>query len=434
MVSAGKPGNPAIGEPGETNIGSQLPSAIRIPRVASLERYAYVLATSPPLGIFRYDLEAGEAPYPFVVYSLLGETQGGIPDELLILDEEHGFLTTSGGIADAGEGIHLFDPTPPTPAGFSLEEMVRVLPVTLDPPLVDSDGNPVSGFQPRYTAGVAESNGKLYVCTSNFTATGGNPVCPPGTVFIYEWNPDSAPPTITPSSPSFLVTTGFNPTEVTALGERFVLVTNTGVVAIRDAWGEPLTEGSVDVIDTELDCIVATYPLGMGAPSYKPIAIAPDVSRALLGSVSYNSVYEIDLTVLDDSLESCPDPVPLLDGAVLAGPDNPIVVGLSEEEVHDFIVQVGVNWNGTRAYATGSDSGTLSILEVETRESVASPKTPVQVLALTPPLDPQTPPLGEVMPGPLAVRPGRPGSDYAGPDLFVLTGRETGKMLSIQTY
>ena len=265
-------------------------------------------------------------------------------------------------------------------------------------------------------------------------ATGGNPVCPPGTVFIYEWNPDSAPPTITPSSPSFLVTTGFNPTEVTALGERFVLVTNTGVVAIRDAWGEPLTEGSVDVIDTELDCIVATYPLGMGAPSYKPIAIAPDASRALLGSVSYNSVYEIDLTVLDDSLESCPDPVPLLDGAVLAGPDNPIVVGLSEEEVHDFIVQVGVNWNGTRAYATGSDSGTLSILEVETRESVASPKTPVQVLALTPPLDPQTPPLGEVMPGPLAVRPGRPGSDYAGPDLFVLTGRETGKMLSIQTY
>jgi hypothetical protein len=392
-----------------------------------------VLTTTSPLGIFRYDLEGEEAPYPFVVYSLFGKIRG-IPDELLVLDEEHALITTSGGIADAGEGIHLFDPTHPSPGDFSLDETVQAPPVTLDPPLLDSGDNPVSDLQPRFTAGVAESNGKLYVVTSNFTATGGNPVCPPGTVFIYRWDPDSPPRKITPSSPSFLVTTGYNPTEVTALGERFVLVTNTGVVAIRDARAVPLTEGSVDVIDTELDCIVATYPLGMGALSYKPIAIAPDRSRALVGSVAYNSVYEIDLTVLNDFYDSCPDPVPQLGDAVLAGPEDPIVVGASEEEAHDFIVQVGLNWNGTRAYATGSNSGTLSILEIETREGVASPKTPLQVLALTPPLDPEDPPLEEVMPGPLAVRPGRPGIDYGGPDLFVLTGLETGKMLSIQTY
>ena len=321
VVSAGKPGNPETGEPGETNIGSPLPSAIRIPPVPSLEGSAYVITTSFPLDIFRYDLE-GEAPYPFVPYVLAGKIQG-IPDELLILDEDNAFFTTSGGIADAGEGIHLFDPNPPVPEAFSLTESVSVSPVTLDPPLPDSEGDPVSRLQPRYTSGVAESNGKLYVCTSNFTATGGSPVCPPGTVFIYDWNPGSAPPTITASDPSFLVTTGFNPTEVTALGERFVLVTNTGVVAIRNARAVPLTDGSVDVIDTELDCIVASYPLGLGAPSYKPIAIAPDGSRALLGSVAYNSVYELDLTVLDDLPESCPDSVPLLEEAVLAGVGGP---------------------------------------------------------------------------------------------------------------
>ena len=432
VVSAGKPGNPETGEPGETNIGSPLPSAIRIPQVASLESSAYVITTSFPLDIFRYDLEA-EAPYPFVPYGLLGKIQG-IPDELLILDEDNAFFTTSGGIADTGEGIHLFDPNPPSPEAFSLTESVSVSPVTLDPPLPDSEGDPVSRLQPRYTSGVAESNGKLYVCTSNFTATGGSPVCPPGTVFIYDWNPGSAPPTITASDPSFLVTTGFNPTEVTALGERFVLVTNTGVVAIRNAWAVPLTDGSVDVVDTELDCIVASYPLGLGAPSYKPIAIAPDGSRALLGSVAYNSVYELDLTVLNDLPESCPDPVPQLEEAVLAGKEDPIVVGPSPGTANAFIVQVVLNWNGTRAYATGYNSGTLSILEVETREGVASPKSVVRVLALTPPLGPLTPTLKEVGPGPLAVRPGRPGIDYTGPDLFVLTGMRTGKMLSIKTY
>lgn len=422
----------SAGKPGETNIGSPLPSAIRIPRVASLEGSAYVITTSFPLNIFRYDLRE-ESPYPFVPYGLLGKIQG-IPDELIILDEDNAFFTTSGGIADAGEGIHLFDPNPPVPEAFSLKESVSASPVILNPPLPDSEGDPVSGLQPRYTSGVAESNGKLYVCTSNFTATGGSPVCPPGTVFIYDWNPGSAPATITASDPSFLVTTGFNPTEVTALGERFVLVTNTGVVAIRNAWAVPLTEGSVDVIDTELDCIVASYPLGLGAPSYKPIAIAPDGSRALLGSVAYNSVYELDLTVLNDLPESCPDSVPLLEEAVLAGVEDPIVVGPGVGTVNDFIVQVVLNWNGTQAYATGYNSGTVSILDVETREGVASPKSVARVLALTPPLDPLDPTQKEVGPGPLAVRPGRPGIDYTGPDLFVLTGMPTGKMLSIRTY
>ncbi len=433
VVSPGKPGNPEVGEPGETNIGSAFPSSVRIPQVPSLTRYAYVLTTSPPLGIFRYDIETGEDAYPFVPYSLFGKIQG-IPDELLILDEGHAFFTTSGGIADAGEGFHLFDPTPPVPEEFSLTESVPIPPVTLDPPLPDSAGKPVSELRPRYTAGIAESNGKLYVCTSNFRATGGNPVCPPGTVFIYDWNPDSSPPTITPSDPFFLVTTRYNPTEVTALGDRFVLVTNSGVIAIRNALAVPLTEGSVDVIDTGLDCIVASYPLGFGAPSYKPIAITPDGSRALLGSVAYNSVYELDLTALNDLPESCPDPVPQLGDAVLAGPDDPIVVGSSREKVNDFIVQVGLDWSGTRAYATGSNSGTLSILEVETEDGVASPKAALQVSALTPPLDPHNAPLDEVMPGPLAVRPGRPGVDYTGPDLFVLTGAPTGKMLSLHTY
>jgi hypothetical protein len=435
VVERGKPGNPETGEPGETNLpDSPLPSAIRIPAVDSLERYAYVVDTMAS-GIFRFDL-AYEAPYPLEHYSFGAYESfqiGAIPDELLIVDEDHAFLTMSGGFGQKGEAIHLFDPTPGNP-DRPLTLSVPVFRLSLDPAMPNSAGGLVSDLLPSFTSGVAASNGKLYVCTSNFFRTGASPVCPPGTILIYRWNPVSDPSNITPSDPSYLVTTRYNPTEVTSLGERLVLVTNTGVVAIKDAWAVPKTEGSVDVIDTALDCIVATYPLGLGAPSYKPVAITADGSRALLGSVAYNSVYELDLTVLDDYVGSCPEAVPELRDAVLAGPDDPIVVGSSRERVKDFIVQVGLNWNGTRAYATGYNSGTLSILEVETRHGVPSPKDPTRVIRLTHALDPQEPTQGEVGPGPLAVRPGRPGIDYTGPDLFVLTGMPTGKMLSIQTY
>ena len=109
-------------------------------------------------------------------------------------------------------------------------------------------------------------------------------------------------------------------------------------------------------------------------------------------------------------------------------------MGADQARVNDFIVQVGLSWDGAKAYATGYNSGTLSILEVETRTGMPSPKLANKVLELTPALDPQAPVLEEVGPGPLALRPGRPGIDFSGPDVFVLTGIPTGKMLSIQTY
>jgi len=425
----------SLGKEGETNIGSP-PSSIQVPNLVGLSRYAYVITTAPPLGIFRFDLEK-QSPYPFMYLDLFGRTSG-VPDELVIHDEDHGLFTTSGGFAGEGEGIHLFDPTPPSPEKFALQLSVLVFSVVLDPPRLDSAGTLVSRIDPpdAYTSGVAVSNGKLYVCTSNFTAVE-NPVCSPGTVLVYQWDPSRDPPTVSRSDPSFIVTTSYNPTEVTALGERTVLVTNSGVLAIRETRAVPLTEASVDVVDTVLDCVVATYPLGLAALSYKTIGITPDRKRALVGSVAYNSVYELDLTVLDDAPQSCPNPVPRLESAVLAGPQDPIRVGqagVAGVETNDFVVQVAVSSDGTRAYASGYNSGTLSVLEVEQEPGSPSPKRPLLVLSLTPPLSADDTTQEDAGPGPLAVRPGIPGTDFSGPDLFVLIGLYTGKMFSVQTY
>ncbi|MEW6442980.1 MAG: hypothetical protein AB1640_18750 [bacterium] len=425
----------SVGKEGETIIGSPLPSNIQISRVQGLNRFAFVITTAPPLGIFRYDLNAS-APYPFVYLDLFGKI-GGVPDELVLVDEDQGLFTTSGGFAGQGEGVHLFDPTPPAPEDFALQASVPVFRVALDPARTDSAGNLVSVIDPSYTSGAAVVGGKLYVCTSNFTAVGGNPVCPPGTVLVYRWDSSRDPPSIAPSDPPHLVTTAFNPTEVTALDDRIVLVTNSGVLAIREARAVPLTEASVDVIDTALDCVVGTYPLGLTALSYKAVGITPDRTRALVGSVAFNAVYELDLTVLADRPESCPDPIPRLDGAVLAGPEDPILIGSSGAagaRTADFVVQVVLSEDGTRAYATGYNSGTLSVLDVELEPGRPSPKMPALVLALTPALDPEDPTQKDVGPGPLAVRPGTPGTDFSGPDLFVLIGLPTGKMFGVKTY
>jgi hypothetical protein len=118
---------------------------------------------------------------------------------------------------------------------------------------------------------------------------------------------------------------------------------------------------------------------------------------------------------------------------VLAGPQDPIRVGQSGVagvETNDFVVQVAVSSDGTRAYASGYNSGTLSVLEVEQEPGSPSPKRPHMVLSLTPPLPTQE----DAGPGPLAVRPGIPGTDFSGPDLFVLIGLPIGKMFSVQTY
>ncbi len=426
-----------LGKEGETVIGSPLPSNIQIPDLPGLPVFAYVITTAPPLGIFRFDLDAaGGAPYPFAYYDLFGKIPG-VPDELFLYDQDHGIFTTSGGFAAQGEGIHLFDPTPQSPESFNLQRSVPVFPVVLNPPRTDSAGNPVSRIDPSYTSGVAVNNGKVYVCTSNFTAVGGNPVCPPGTVLVYRWDPAKEPPEVTPSTPSFIVTTRFNPTEVTAVGGRRVLVTNSGVLAIREARAVPLTEAAVDVVDTDLDCVVATYPLGLTALSYKTIAVAPDRSRALVGSVAFNSVFELDLTALDDLPPGCPASVPELASRVLAGPDNPIRTGFGGQDgkqANDFVVQIVFSADGTRAYASGYNSGTLSVLEVEQTARTPSPKAPLAVLSLTPPLDPEQATVEDVGPGPLAVRPGRPGVDYEGPDVFVLIGLPAGKMFGVRTY
>lgn len=414
-------------------------TTILIPDRDGFRNRALVQTVSPPLGVFSFELDALTPPLPFDFYKM-GDIVQGIPDGLAMDEEvDLAFVTTSG----ESEGVWVFDPVDDfryltsftyTRARFSLPR-----------PAVDSEGNLTDSVRPPFTAGAALMNGKLYIRTSNYSQTGSDPVCDPGTVKIVRLD-DSLDPPAFPflPPPDVIMTTDFNPTEVTPLDDRILLVTNTGVLAIRDANGVALTDGSVDVVDTELDCIIANSPLGLGAPSFTRIGIAEQsgkegeiIRRGYLGSAAYNHVYELDLTGLDEFLGTCPEPegVPKLFSKVLAGANNPIRATDEPANTPNFIVQVAVNHDGTRAYATGFNSGTLAILELETETDeagipVPSRRSPLRIIQATDPLPTQN----ESGPGPVAARPGVPGVDYQGPDVFVVTGTPIGELRGYRTY
>jgi len=466
LVEGGCGGGAQIRIEGETPvIGSQFAVSILIPA-----RYgggtAFVQTASPPLlGVVVFDLDSfpGSLSSRFVD---MGPYVRGIPDSLVMEeDRDLAFLATSGEV----EGVTVFDPA----RGFELLASYSYTDSRWDLPkeAEDSDGHATRSVRPVFTAGVAFAEKKLYMPTSNYTRVGSDPVCAPGTVHIVGFDPDAGDPRFLTEVPHPIVlTTGFNPTEATPFtfnstaGGDFsktytvVLITNTGVLAIRGNDGIPLTSASVDVIDPVSDCIVATYPLGGAAPSFTKIAIArqyaPDgqpVYRGYLGSAAYNHVYEIDLTGLEDYLPQsagvCPEIAAdrVLAHKVLASVEDPLVSTSEAPMTAGFTYQVVVD-RMNRAFATGFTSGTVAVFELETGTvfdeasgryvPVPSPKRPKKVIQVTDPM----PSLNETSPGPVAVRPGLPCEVYKedgcfyGPDVFVVTGTPTGELRSLRTY
>jgi hypothetical protein len=422
-----------------TAIGSTFATTLLIPEREDFRGRALVQTVSPPLGVFSFDLNAIRHPLPFEFFDMSHTLQGIVEGLVLQEAKDLAFVTSSG----SQEGVWLFDPV--DAFRFLDSFTYRGSQFDLPYPVEDSEGNLVDSVTPTFTSGVALMQGKLYISNSNFTRVGSNPECAPGTVKIVGLDESVDPPAfLVLPEPDVIVTTSFNPTEVTPLDDRILLVTNTGLLAIRDDNGVPLTEGSVDVVDTEQDCIIASYPLGLGAPSFARIAVAEQevlgggvVLRGYLGSAAFNHVYELDLTGLDSYLGACPDPgnVPTLRGKVLAGPDDPILATRDPANTPNLVSQVVVNHNATGACATGLNSGTLAILALETAtdgtgDPLPSRKSPRSIIQATDPLPTQN----ESEPGPVAVRRGVPGVDYPGPDVFVVTGTPIGELRAFRTY
>lgn len=306
-----------------------------------------------------------------------------------------------------------------------------------------------AGFLTRFTGATALAGGRLFVATSNLSNSA-LAAFDPGTVLVHDLTLDASgrPIRVTPNGSTPIVfTTAFNPTGLTAHrtpgGRDVVLVTQTGAI---DAAGGLHTDSALDVIDVASLRVVATIPLGRAGAAFGELAIDPGGHIALVGAESARSLFAVDLAALDDPALYAPRVGPaVLDGSTPGFADarifdaqSPFALPRRPDGPPDALctprTNVTLNHSGALAYTTDWCDGSLSIVSIDwslplerpisgTRFSVQrrldwfAPKWPANFGLAAAPGSPRT-------------RPGVPGVDFDGPDLFFLINETEGQLCS----
>ena len=341
---------------------------------------------------------------------------------------------------------------------------------------LDSRGDPVEAsplcpagqLLTTFTSGAALAAGHLFVTMSNVGEDAGtaNTQFLPGRVLVFDADLAATPPRLAPNAVvRAIATSAFNPSEATAVvtpgGRAYVLVTASGAIGVREddpgtpvieGGGEALSDAAIDVIDPVGLQLVASVPLGRAGLSFDRLAVDPSGRVAFTGSATGRNLYAIDLAALDAIPPLAPvDPPVALDGsdaragfrdARIFDAARPLAVdalpgGAPAASCDGFVVAAAFDHTGSRLYATEFCDGTIAVVDVDLD---GAPPIPVpasrfellRVRAVTAPVGAAG--LGEPRaPGPLALRPGEPGVDFDGPDLFFLVGDPEGRLCVMES-
>lgn len=351
----------------------------------------------------------------------------------------------------------------PRPGALDSRGRSHADPLAIPPPLVCNAAALAPNFRASFTSGVQRMGDRLFVAMSNLGQGQGRAdtqyLAPAVLVFRIE---DVGgvlhvePATDTPDgSPVILLGEGhFNATHLTphrnAAGREFLLVTLTGAVGIRpddlntseiESGTLPLSDGAVDVIDVESARLVASFPLASGTPGGRGPAIDPTGRVAVFGDSASRELLAIDLSVLD-SLPAA-DQIPFDEPIVFGENGAPFGVifdgvapfplphsadGPAPDTCPGHIDSVAFSADGRSFFAADTCDGTLFTVALDVSAAPTTQELRARfqledVLALTAPIVADTFGLPR-QPTALAVRPGAPGLDYAGPELFFLVAEE----------
>jgi len=185
---------------------------------------------------------------------------------------------------------------------------------------------------------------------------------------------------------------------------------------------------------------VATWPLGLAGLSSEGLALDPSGRVALVGSQVDRAVYAVDLAPLATLPPSGGVPW-LLDSAVIFDADRPFRIpplagGAPPDVCPGFTAGVAFNHAGDRAFVSEFCDGSLAAVGVDLSGDPTSGDLPdrftlVDVQGIVAPIRTDTLGLARA-PGAVRVRPGQPGVDFAGPDVFVLVGEPEGMLCGIR--
>ena len=317
-------------------------------------------------------------------------------------------------------------------------------------------------FPASFTSGATVVGNRLFVAMSNLGVDPGREDTQflPGSVVVYDFDASVDPLAVGPTldtvdGRSYLVTSGFNPTGLTGFatagGRDFLLVSHTGAIGIRadDPNTDPLesgalaiTDGLIDVIDVDALELVATIPLVGANPAFGGLAIDPTGRVALFGDLNARRLYAIDLDVLASIGPAGSGGSPeVLDAAIIFDGTNPLELpallgGAPAVSCPGQIEGVAFNAAGDAAYALDTCDGTVAAFDVDLSGAPSTAELRDRIVFSS--LSPATAPvridtLGRLRrPSSLRVRPGVPGVDYAGPDVFFMLGEPEGFLCGVR--
>jgi hypothetical protein len=324
--------------------------------------------------------------------------------------------------------------------------------------LSDSLGDPIgsnqfcddsrNGFVTRFTAGGALVGDRLFVATSNLLRSSRTQFAP-GTVLIFEFDTAFDPPRARPDSDaSVLLTTGFNPTTVTPYttpnGRDLALVGVSGAIALGTGPDLVRTDSAIDVIDAVTRELIATIPLGRAGLGFTGLSVDPTGRIALIGAATGRALFGIDLAALDDpSLGFGGEPLPIvLDGSMpgfrdarLYDAESPFQLPKRANGPPDSQcttqISVALSSDANFGVATNFCDGTVTVLSLQLpalRTTALDPATAVTIDRLQAVADPLVDDArGRIRAiDRVIIRPGIPGLDFFGPDVYFTAGLPEG--------
>ena len=307
-----------------------------------------------------------------------------------------------------------------------------------------------ASYLTNLTHGATVAAGRLFAATSNLRNSGQARFYP-GTVLVYDFEETASALRVRPHATSpVLFTSHFNPTGlarfVTGSGRELVLVTETGAIGAGTGTRNLHTESAVDVIDPVALRVIATIPLGLAGAGFEGVAIDRGGRIGLLGATSGRQLYGVDLRALDDArLYEGDGPPVLLDGltpgfsdARIFDADHPLALpergeGAPPAQCNGF-THVAWSYDATEVFATDFCDGDVSRVRVDLAgpPPVPAPRERFQPFAIESAFAPLTALGLDRAPGALRVRPGVPGADYTGADVFVAISQEKGQLCALR--
>lgn len=309
------------------------------------------------------------------------------------------------------------------------------------------------GFFTSFSADVLPVGDRVFVATSNLIRSSRAQFAP-GTVLVFELDRSVDPPIVRPDPlDAAIVTTGFNPTSLTAhttpSGRALILVGLTGAIALGTGSDLVRTDSAIDVIDVATRQLIATIPLGLAGLGFSGMAIDPTGRLGLIGAATRRALFGVDLSALDDpDLGLGPEPLPIrLDGSVPGYPDarlfdasSPFALPKRMDGPSDSVctTQTSVAIEGQGRFAASTDfcDGTISVLDLALPVSRATPLDPNLVLTVDRVInaaDPIVDTATEIRAlGRIVIRPGTPGIDFNGPNVHFTAGIPKGALCGIR--